>query len=366
MAVLQFDGLDHYGNGSINTASIRAAFEGAGFTSPGTTRPFSFGTAYGKNTGSYGARLSSSIQTDTLANQVCISKAIKPEQYKSSTPYAAKDLVILGFAFRVVLNPTSELIIGKVGDHDISVGIDMFMLADGVATSYQIELAIWNYVEIEVNARDSKYRVWMNDIMISEKTLTEEVVNFDKWEIKALYRVNGTAGQSIMDVDDYYLLDGSTNATSVATVRLGKINVATRMPQSDAEVSFGRDSGTTNFSRVSQQNVDGDSSYVYSGTVDSADYYGNSTALTVIDDNAIVAVAVSVSARQTEPDSLSLMPTIKNGGQTYSGERMALKAASYSSEKGIFELDPSTGVRWKPAGVLTATFGQKVLDKVAP
>lgn len=366
MAVLQFDGFDHYGATTLATVSNRNAFEAAGFAVSSTTRVMAFGTAFGKNAGSYGMRLVSSTQADSAANQVQISKPIKPEQWKSATPYAAKDLVILGYAFRMALNPTAELIIGKVGDHDISVGIDMFMLADGVPTAYQIELAIWNYVEIEVNARDSKYRVWMNDIMISEKTLTEQVVNFDKWEIKALYRANGTAGQSIMDVDDYYLLDGSVSATSVATVRLGKINVATRFPTSDSEVAFGRDSGTTNFSRVSEQTPAGDTSYVYSGTVGATDLYGNATALTVIDDNAIVAVAVAVSARQTEPDSLSLAPMIKNGGQTYTAERMGLKAAAYSAEKGIFELDPSTGVRWKPAGVVTATFGPKVLDKVAP
>jgi hypothetical protein len=162
------------------------------------------------------------------------------------------------------------------------------------------------------------------------------------------------------------LLDGSISATSVATVRLGKVNVATRLPLTDAEVSFGRDSGTTNFSRVNEQTPNGDSSYVYAGTVGAVDLYGNSTALTVVDDNAIVAVAVAIVARQTEPDSLSMAPMIKNVGQTYTADRMALKAASYSAEKGIFELDPSTGVRWKPAGVLTATFGQKILDKVTP
>lgn len=365
MAVLQFDGFDHYGNGSINTAANRAAFEGAGFIAPGSTRPLLLGTTYGKNPGSYGIRLSSSVSTDTVANQTAISKPIQPEQYKSLTPYAAKDLVILGFAFRMQINPTAELTIGKVGEHEISVGIDLNMLADGLRTDYQIEMAIWNFVEIEVNVRDSKYRVWMNDIMISEKTLTEQTVLLDKWEIKSHYKANGTAAQSIMDVDDYYLLDASTNATSVATVRLGKINVATRLPTADAEVSFSRDSGTTNFSRVNQQGVDGDSSYVFSGVVDAADLYANPAALTVIDDKAIVAVAVAVAARQTEPDSLSLAPVIKNGGQTYVGQRMGLKAAVYTSEKGIFELDPSTGVRWKPAGVVTATFGQKVLDKVS-
>jgi hypothetical protein len=363
MAILQLDGFDHYGNGSVGTATIRAAFESAGYATVSATRGFLLGTAYGKNAGSYGARLTSSVSTDTAANQVQISKPIQPEQYKGQTPYVPKDFVILGFAFRMVLNPTAELVLARIGDHDISIGIDMVLCADTLPTSFQAEMSIWNYCELEVNMRDSKYRVWVNDVMVSEKTLTEQTVKVDRWEIKAYYRANGTGGQAIVDVDDKYLMDGSTSASSVATVRLGKVSVATRLPTADAEVAFARDSGTSNFSRVGQQANDGDTSYVYSGTPGTQDLYSNAAALTVVDDNAVIAVAVHIAARQTEPDSMSVAAVIKSGGQTYEGGRMALKAASYASEKAVFELDPGTGLRWKPTAVVAATFGQKILDK---
>lgn len=363
MAILQFDGFDHYGNGVTSTASVRNAIESAGYQPYTATRVMSLGTAYGKNTGSYGVRLQSSISTDTAANQVMLSKLIQPEQYKGQTPYVPKDFVILGFAFRMALNPTAELVIARIGDHDVSIGIDMVLCADTAPTSFQAEMSIWNYCELEVNMRDSKYRVWVNDMMVSEKTLTEETVNVDRWEIKAYYRANGTGGQSIIDVDDYYLMDGSVSATSVATVRLGKVSVATRLPTADAEVAFARDAGASNFSRVGQQANDGDTSYVYSGTPGAQDLYSNQTTLTVVDDNAVIAVGVHIAARQTEPDSMSIAAVVKSGGQTYEGSRMALKAASYTSEKAVFELDPGTGLRWKPTAVVAATFGQKVLDK---
>lgn len=366
MAILQFDGLDLYGNGSIGSAAIRAAFEAAGFTSPGSSRPFVFATAYGKNAGSYGVRILTTVSTDTVANQVMLSKPIQPEQYRGDTPYAPTDVVILGFAFRLALNPTAELTIGKVGDHEVSVGIDLNMNADGVRTQYKIELAIWNYCEVEISARDMKYRLWMNDLLISELPLAETVVNFDKWEVKAHYKTNGTAGQSMMDADDYYLLDGSVSANNVQKVRLGKVNVAVRLPTADSEVGFTPNAGANNFSRVAEVVPNGDTTYVSSGIPGTKDLYSNPAALTVVDDNAIVAVAVAISARQTEPDSLSLSPTIKNGGQIYSAGRMAIRASLYTSEKGIFELDPATGQRWKPAGVQTATFGQTILDRATP
>lgn len=366
MAILQFDGFDLYGNGSLNTASIKLAWEAAGFAVASATHTPVLSTANGKNAGSYGFRLITSNSTDTAANQVMISKPIQPEQYRGLVPYAATDLVILGFAFRLAMNPTAELTICKVGDHEVSVGIDLNMYADGIRSQYKVELAIWNYVELEVNARDSKCRVWMNDILISEVIMPEAVVNFDKWEIKAHYKVNGTVNQQMMDVDDYYLLDGSVSDISVATVRLGKVNVAVRMPTSDSEIGFTPNAAGTNFSKVSEVAPNGDTTFVSSGVPGVKDLYGNASALTVIDDNAIVAVAVAISARQTEPDSLSMAPTIKSGGQLGTADRMALKAASYTSEKGIFELDPSTGMRWKPAAVLAATFGQTILDKVTP
>lgn len=363
MAILQFDGFDHYGNGASTTASVRTALESAGFTSYSTTRAFTLGTAYGKNAGSYGIRLNSSISTDTAANQIQLSKLIQPEQYKGQSPYVPKDFVILGFAFRMIVNPTAELVIARVGEHDVSIGIDMVLMADGLPTLFQSEMSIWNYCELEVNPRDSKYRVWVNDVMVSEKTLTEQVVKLDRWEIKAFYRANGSANVSIIDIDDKYLMDGSVSATSVATVRLGKVSVATRLPNADAETGFARDAGTSNFSRVNQQANDGDTSYVSAGVVGTQDLYSNSTALTVVDDNAVIAVGVSIAARQTEPDSLSVAAVIKNAGQTYQGGRMALKAAAYTTEKAVFELDPGTGLRWKPAAVVAATFGQKILDK---
>lgn len=365
MAILQFDGFDHYGNGNMQTATIRANFEAAGFT-PFGSRTMTLGTAYGKNAGSYGIALGSSIGTDTEANKIHISKPIKPEQYKSATPYAAKDLVILGFAFRVPLNPTAELTIAKVGDHEVSVGVDMYMYGDGVLTQYQIELGIWNWMEVEVNKRDSRFRIWMNDVMVHEVLMAEPVVNYDKWEIKAHYKTNGSANQVVLHVDDYYLLDATVSEISVANTRLGKINVTTRFPTADGTVQFSRDTGTTSFSRVNQQSPDGDTSFVYSNTVGATDLYSNPTAFPTIDDNAVVAVAVSVSSRQTEPDSLSLAPVVKSGTFQAERDRVGIKAALYTSEKGIFEVDPATGLRWKPAAVVAATFGQKILDKVTP
>jgi hypothetical protein len=77
MAILQFDGLDHYGAGSILAANaIRTAFLANGFTPP-AVRATTLGTAYGKVTGSLGALLNSAISTDV--NPVWISKPIQPE-----------------------------------------------------------------------------------------------------------------------------------------------------------------------------------------------------------------------------------------------------------------------------------------------
>jgi hypothetical protein len=271
------------------------------------------------------------------------------------------DFAILGFAFRMTNNPTADLTIAKVGDHEVAVASDFTIIADGTLTQYQIELSIWNYCELEVNARDLKCRVWMNDRLVHEATLTETTINFDKWAIQCLYKLNGAADQQFLQVDDIYTMDGSG---TVNTVRLGKVNVATRYPKSDVSIGFTRSSGTTSFSLVDDTAPDGDTTYVYSSVPGTTDLYGNTDALDVVDDNAVVAIAVATSARMTEPDSLSIGATIKSGTATADGGRMKLKAASYTSEKAVFEIDPATGARWKPAAVQALAWGQKLLDRI--
>lgn len=359
MSILQMDGLDHYGAGTLSSAGVvQKNFISNGWATP-AVRATVLGTAYGKNAGSLGAQLATGLSTDTTA--VWLSKPIQPEQYKEVEPYQPVNFVILGFAFRAKANPNGELVLAQVGDHVFAIAPDFTVIGDSTFTQYKIENSIWNYVELEVNARDSKYRIWMNDRLVYDATLTEEIVNFDKWHIKAQYRTGGTANQTFIDVDDIYLMDGKGN---VNNTRLGKVNVTTRYPKADVQTEFSRNGGTSNFSRVADASADDDSSHVFSNVIGAVDLYENTDVLEVIDDNAVVAVAVAISARMTEPDSMSIGAVIKSGESEQNGGRMALKASVYTAEKAVFETDPATGTRWKPEAVRTLKWGQKVLERI--
>lgn len=353
MSLLQHDGFDHYGTTALQSATSVAAIQwvSGGYVQPTGTCACS--TTYGKNAGSLGVGL-----TASTTDFVWIKKPIKPESFfATAAAYTPTIRVVNAFAARFVVAPTGNLVFTRIAGVNVSIGSDWFLYVDGVQTTYQCELNIWNFVELVVDITNNKFELWMTDTKVFEKAITGYTLDF--WEIRAQYTSGGTA-HLILHVDDHYLLDGVGTYNSE---RIGKCTTLTRMPTADAGVQMTPLSGTTNFNQVNQATADGDSSYVYSNTPGATDLYTNTTAFTTIDDAAIRAITIAPNCRMVEPDSLSVTAVVKVDDAESVGYRMKLRAANYTSQKHIFEVSPKTNLPWSPTEALNVKFGQRILAK---
>lgn len=358
----QVEGFDHYGSGNFATTSTvqHQYFVSNGFTVP--TQGLTSNISYGKRAGSLGMMLSAITGNNMTAKW--IEKDVRPEQYKGELPWDDwQEFLFLRFAFKLVEAPSGRLVIFTCGNVEISVGTDwyIYIQVEGeqeVNTGYVIELNIWNFIEVEFNRAEPSFRIWMNDYMAHE-FLDFEVPVLEKWHICARYATGGTA-HNILYVDDFSMNDAAGDYNNT---RLGKTYIQTRYPTSDDVVEMSPNSGANNYSRVNQATPDNDSSYVYSNVPGATDLYKNTTAIDTIDDLAVCAVVVIPAVRMTEPDSLSATAVVKSGETIIEGGRMKLKAATYTSEKHIFEYDPNTNMRWVPEDVEAASFGVRILDK---
>lgn len=354
MSLLQHDGFDNYGTTTLNGVGTVANIQwlSRGYVQP--TGACSCSTAYGKNSGSLGVGLNAAT-----TDQVWIKRPIKPESFFSTgVAYTPTVRVVKGFAARFVLQPTGNLVFARIAGVNVSVGSDWYIYVDGVNTNYQIELNIWNFVELVVDIANNKFELWMSEVKILEKAITGYTLDF--WEIRSHFTSGGNTS-IYLHVDDHYLLDG---VGSYNNQRIGKCTTLTRYPTADYSVQMTPLSGTTNFPQVNQATPDGDSSYVSSATPNATDLYTNVSAIPTIDDAAIRAISIAPSVRMLEPDSLSVTAVINVGGTEAVGYRMKLKAASYTSAAHIFEVSPATSLPWTPTEAQNVRFGQRILPKL--
>jgi hypothetical protein len=352
MSLLQHDGFDHYGTTALQSATSVSSIQwvSSGYVLPtGTISP---AVSYGKNAASLGLGL-----TGSTSNFDWIKKAIRPESNNTGAAFTPSKRLVLGVAVRFPLALTGQINFLRMGGVSVNIGTDWFIYVDGVQTSYQCELNIWNFVELRFDLENNKVGLYMTDQLVLEKTSTNPVLDF--YEIRCQL-VTGSGGGIYVHVDDLYLLDGSGTYNND---RIGKCNTLTRMPTADDTKGMTPDTGTANFSRVNTLTPDGDTSFVSSNTPGATDLYTNLTAFTTVDDAAIRAVTIAPSVRMLEPDSLSVTAVIKVGTSEAVGYRMKLKAATYTSEKHIFETSPATSLPWTPTEALNVKFGQRILAK---
>lgn len=359
MALLQQDGFDHYGTNALNSPTLTSSilWVSAGYELPTyTTTP---STTYGKNTGSLGLGLNAH-STD----YVWIKKAIKPQKLFAETGTydpSTKQTIVVGASLRWPLAPSGRMHFMKIGNIDIFLGTDWYVYVGDMSTGYQCELNIWNFVELEIDYTAGKFRLWMTDANVFEMNLPAGFVA-DFFEIKARWVAGGTAGTLALHVDDLIVIDGAGNFNNQ---RIGKSYTLTRMPTADAEVQMTPSTGTVNWQMVSEATPNLDTNYVTSSTPNAVDFYTNLTAFPTVDEGAVRAVTIVPCVRMLEPDSLSVTAVVKVDNSVAEGYRMKLKAATYSSQPHIFEVNPKTNLPWTPSEVQNAKFGQKILPKAA-
>ena len=155
--------------------------------------------------------------------------------------------------------------------------------------------------------------------------------------------------------DDKYTID----SVSPNNALFGKRIVQTRFVNGDtSQKDFTPDTGTSNYSRLTDAVPDGDSSYVKSGNTGAKDLYSLGNLSDV--PSEINGVAVKILARKDNSATRELRAVIKSGSSEAYGAPVGLPN-NYKRVAGIFETDPATGAAWTSEGVNAAQIGFQVV-----
>lgn len=159
---------------------------------------------------------------------------------------------------------------------------------------------------------------------------------------------NGNWSGSV-DIDDLYEADTNT--------KIGEGWVETLRANADGTITWTPDSGANNFGRVNETLVDGDTSYVQTGTLNNQDLYdlANLSSSPV----SIYGVQLVDFALKTDATTRAIALVAKSGGTTNVGGNFNL-SASYQRLERMLTQDPNTAAAWLAAGVNALQSGPKV------
>lgn len=220
----------------------------------------------------------------------------------------------------------------------------------GVSANGVILNNTWHYVEVEwvISSTVGVINVYVDDVAVltlsGKNTQNAALASAD-----AVYIGVQTSGGGTAQYDNYYEADTST--------RIGVGAVETLRPSADSAVTWTPNSGVTNFSRVNETLVDGDTSYNQTSTVGNADLFAMADLATL--PATVYGVQLSLFAEKTDATARTIYSEIKSGGTTNDGSAFAL-ASSYARFDRMLTTDPNTGSAWTAANVNAALGGYKV------
>lgn len=348
MAVLFHDGFDHYGAGNIpNSVAQAGGFVASGYSIP--TQTISLQESYARYTAARtGAAVSLGASFMTGApngannnNPIWIQRAIPTWQSK----------LVVGFACRVNVLPSTETQIFELNSAlQIFVQPDMSVKVFNKLADYKLEVGIYYFFELQIDTAGNS-TLWISNSQVANATGVNAVVT--SWHLMA--RVPSVSVTNIVNFDDVYVLDGSGTTN---TSRLGRTNSILRIPTATVEAGFSVSSGAAlNHTYVNKISPLGDSSYVKSNKA-VRDLYSNNTPM--LSTKPIKAVSIITSARREDVDDFKIIPVVKSGSATKDGAEYSLTQYNYTGNSQVFEADPATNARWLAAGLLAASWGQRL------
>lgn len=225
----------------------------------------------------------------------------------------------------------------------------------GTSSNNVITVGNWHYVEMEVVLSTTVGRITIKVDGVTQVNVTGANTQNAGSALCDMLHTGYTTnliGQNFMGtyrLDDLYILDTATS--------LGERRIETLRPASDSSIAFSRNGGSTNFGRVNENTVDGDTSFVSSSTVNARDLYGLtplSSTPTTID-----AVTVVSFAEKTDATTRAIYNSVQSNGTDSDGSSIFL-SASYNRYDRIIALDPNTGLAWTASGVNNLLIGPKV------
>lgn len=146
-----------------------------------------------------------------------------------------------------------------------------------------------------------------------------------------------------------------SDAASVPFV--GDTRAYTRMPASDVQAQFSRNTGATNFSAVDEPQQNGATDYVFSATAGQSDLYG--IAALAATPASVVAVTTRGFVQKSDAGTRNGAIQLKSGSTTVQSTSTAL-STSWGWLWRTDATDPATGSAWVPVAVSNVNIGPVV------
>lgn len=206
---------------------------------------------------------------------------------------------------------------------------------------------VWTYIGIELvrHASSGSFNVYQDGVKILGKT----GVNTGGSDIGGVgLECNTGSGYALFD--DVYCVDGST--------WIGEARISSARPAADtAQKDWVPNSGSTNYSRVNETTVDGDTSYVSASAVDAKDLYELSTL--GYTPNDIFGIQNVIVARKDDAATRTIAPVTLSGSTETVGASKAM-STSYTTALQLLDQNPDTSTPWTPSDIADLQVGMKV------
>ncbi|KVR21733.1 hypothetical protein WK13_34915 [Burkholderia ubonensis] len=279
MATIHFDGFTQF-NG-LAGADLAKAMSSAGWKNAASTLTL----GQGRLTGSTALRMQQSNGN------------MKPLVQRTINTTA--DTFWVGFAFNATERAPICAIEGITVDWKAGISVA------GVGGTAIPARNIWYYYEIEVDRKNQKFRVFINDALDVETDLDATLAAKTSY-VLSLGAGPGYGKDSDMRFGDFYCGDSAGGKNT----RWHPIQITTRLPDADYVVPGGNappvwnpSSGSDHYKMVNRIPADG-TSYIQSGTSGAMDLFSSSVSLP--DNSNVVAVGLIAQAKKTDIDNRKL------------------------------------------------------------
>jgi hypothetical protein len=155
-------------------------------------------------------------------------------------------------------------------------------------------------------------------------------------------------------IDDLFW---QSDASSVAW--LGDLRCVTRMPVSDASVTFSRSTGASNFSCVDEAQQNALTDYVFDSNPGDADFYGVGSIVST--PAFVIATTIRAYMQKSDAGTRTAAVQLKSGATTVASPTLTLSSSGWLWAWRMDLTDPATGAAWTPTAVDNVQIGPKTV-----
>jgi hypothetical protein len=344
MALLGFDGFDHY-----NSAADLGARNGFIQYNQGA----SLSIQPGRNGYAYSIEVTSNL-TVTFGQRVA--SAFVGFAYKVTTGGGAQS-----FYFYDSVAALPQV---RVDLNFSNYSVEIYTWVSGVWSAAYISAnnvfagTVWNYVEIwpVISSSAGSVQVKINGQQVAFVSGINTEHSTNAWWDQLVF----PGGQAAFYLDDLYYADATTGpGTYPCSSPLGDVRTVTLFPISNHSVTW-TPLANTNWQEISEVAMDSDTTYNYTTTVGDEDLFNFGALSSTI--SKILGVQVTGAYRKDDAGAHTLKQALKSGTTEQYGTTRSLPDTTYSYFTDLWAVDPNTSASWTVTGVDNIAAGYNLVS----